>query len=132
MQWHPSEAWLLASGSFDRSVHVLDCRLGSVACSASNLPADVEALAWDPFRPQLLFVALEDGQVGVVDTKEAAKRAAAGEEGLGVILPYPIVSRHTLHSCGRHALGQVVFFRAHKGPVSSISFSPCVQGMLVT
>lgn len=81
MLWHPSEAWLLASGSFDRSVAVLDCRLGSAASSASSLPADVEALAWDPFRPQLLFIAMEDGQVGVMDTKEAAKRAAAGQEG---------------------------------------------------
>ena len=80
--WHPAEAWLLASGSFDRSVHVLDCRLGAVASSATDLPADVEALAWDPFRPQLLFIALEDGQIGIMDIREAAKRAVAGGEGM--------------------------------------------------
>ena len=72
--WHPSEAWLLATGSFDRSVCVLDCRAGNAPpLVRASVPSDVESLAWDPFESQHLYVSLEDGQIGVL-------RLNAGDE----------------------------------------------------
>jgi len=71
VQWHPSEATILATGSYDRTVALVDAR-----DSAGNnikkvkIPADCEALAWDPFHPELLTAACEDGTVMCWDVRK--------------------------------------------------------------
>jgi periodic tryptophan protein 1 len=66
--WHPKEGTLLATGSYDRTVALVDAR------SAENikrvkLPADCETLAWDPFNPQYLTAASEDGTIMCWDVR---------------------------------------------------------------
>ena len=80
MLWHPSSAWVLASGSFDRRVCVFDCRKGSSSppILSAALPADVEAMAWNPFRAEHLYISLEDGQVGILDASLAIGEQKAG------------------------------------------------------
>jgi len=82
VQWHPVEAWLLASGSFDHSVALLDCRSGALAASY-KVPSDMESMAWNPYSPFHLYCSLEDGQVVCIDvrnTKEAVFKFAAHDQ----------------------------------------------------
>jgi periodic tryptophan protein 1 len=61
--WHPSEGSILATGSYDRTVCILDARSPQSACKKVKIPADCEAIAWDPHHPHLLTAASEDGSV---------------------------------------------------------------------
>lgn len=73
--WHPSEGTLLATGSFDRTVALLDVRAGDENTTGNNIkttkiPADCEALAWDPFQEQFLTAASEDGTITCWDVRK--------------------------------------------------------------
>jgi periodic tryptophan protein 1 len=74
LAWHPTEGTILASGSYDRSVCVIDARTqdGSV-CKRAKIPADCEAIAWDPHHPHLLTAASEDGTVLCWDVRNFGK-----------------------------------------------------------
>lgn len=71
VQFHPSasESWLLATGSFDRTVALVDCRTAAVA-SKYDLSSDIEAMAWDPFNSSRLFVTTENGLVLCIDVRQ--------------------------------------------------------------
>ena len=66
--WHPQEGTLLATGSYDRTVALVDAR-NSENVKRVKIPADCEALAWDPFNPQYLTAASEDGTVQCWDVR---------------------------------------------------------------
>ena len=68
--FHPDEAWRLATGSYDKTVALLDCRSGATSASY-KVPADMESLAWDPFQPNHLYAALENGVVVCIDVRNA-------------------------------------------------------------
>jgi periodic tryptophan protein 1 len=76
--WHPSDGTLLATGSYDKTVALVDAR-----CCASNgynhkkvkVKADCESMAWDPYRPENLTVALEDGTVLCWDVRKFSDKA---------------------------------------------------------
>lgn len=67
--FHPEEAWRLATGSYDKSVALIDCRSGSLSCTYT-VPADMESMAWDPFQPYHLYAALENGVVVCIDVRQ--------------------------------------------------------------
>jgi periodic tryptophan protein 1 len=71
VQFHPSanESWLLATGSFDRTVALVDCRTASVA-TKYGLPSDIEAMAWDPFNSSRLYVSTESGHICCIDVRQ--------------------------------------------------------------
>lgn len=104
--WHPTEAWLLATGSFDKTIGLIDARNGSTT-TACAIPADIESLTWDPFNPFHLYVALEDGTVMCVDVRNCANN-------------------------GNKAKAVLFSFQAHEQTVSSLSFSSRIPGMLST
>merc|ERR1711976_958767 len=52
--WHPTEGSILATGSYDQTVGILDARSPNRACKKVKIPADCEAVAWDPHHPHLL------------------------------------------------------------------------------
>jgi periodic tryptophan protein 1 len=64
VQWHPTDGSILATGSFDKSVAIVDarCKDGGNFRKA-RLPADCESIAWDPCQTHNLSVACEDGTV---------------------------------------------------------------------
>ena len=70
--WHPSESTLLATGSYDRTVALVDARANNDASSVktAKIPADCEALAWDPHNVQNLTAACEDGTVMCWDVRK--------------------------------------------------------------
>jgi len=67
--WHPKEGTLLATGSYDRSVALVDAR-NTENVKRVKIPADCESLAWDPFNPQYLTAASEDGTVTCWDVRK--------------------------------------------------------------
>jgi periodic tryptophan protein 1 len=66
--WHFSEGWLLSSGSFDKTVALMDCRNGSVVAKY-GITADIEAMAWDPHCSYHLYCATEDGVITAFDAR---------------------------------------------------------------
>jgi periodic tryptophan protein 1 len=73
--WHPVEATILATGSYDRTVALLDARdSNKKSIKSVVIPADCEALAWDPFRPENLTVACENGTVITWDVRKFATK----------------------------------------------------------
>ena len=67
-----SEAWLLATGSYDKTVCLVDCRSTKVMATY-KLPADIEAMAWDKACPYFLYCSCEDGQVVCIDMRDTKK-----------------------------------------------------------
>lgn len=72
VQWHPLESWLLASGSFDKTIALLDCRSASQSASY-KISADIESMTWDPFSPFHLYCSLENGNVTCIDCRNTKK-----------------------------------------------------------
>jgi periodic tryptophan protein 1 len=68
--WHPTEGTLLATGSYDRTVALVDARSSQENIKRVKLPADCETLAWDPFSPQYLTAASEDGTIMCWDVRK--------------------------------------------------------------
>ena len=64
--WCPSQASIFASGSFDRSLVIIDARTATDGL-VFNLPADVEALTWNPNVANQLVASVEDGRVLAFD-----------------------------------------------------------------
>jgi periodic tryptophan protein 1 len=72
VRWHPTEGTILATGSYDRSVCIIDARSSDQSnnCKKVRLPADCEAIEWDPHQPHLLTAASEDGSVLCWDVRK--------------------------------------------------------------
>ena len=74
--WHPVEATILATGSYDRTVALLDAR-DNVGRNIKKvkISADCEALAWDPFHPEYLTAACEDGTIVTWDVRKFSDKS---------------------------------------------------------
>lgn len=108
MSWHPHEAWLLATGSFDKTVQLVDARSlnQTLACV---LTSDIESITWDPFNQFHMYCALEDGTILCVDVR---KCGAAGSAPNNAAVQFS--------------------FQAHEQTTSALSFSCKIPGMLAT
>lgn len=75
VMWHPSEGTILATGGFDRKLSLVDARSNDGKnFRHANLPADCEAIAWDPHQQQYLSAASEDGTVTCWDVRKFDKK----------------------------------------------------------
>ncbi len=101
---------MLASGSFDKTITVMDCRNGSLLHPVP-LPADIESLVWDPFQNNHLYCALEDGQIMCIDIRKLSSGTGKHNRTTDAIL---------------------LQFQAHEKTVSSLDFSSCVPGLCAT
>lgn len=108
MSWHPHEAWLLATGSFDKTVQLVDARSlnQTLACV---LTSDIESITWDPFNQFHMYCALEDGTILCVDVR---KCGGAGTASNNAAVQFS--------------------FQAHEQTTSALSFSCKIPGMLAT
>jgi len=106
VSWHPHEAWLLATGSFDKTIQLVDARSMSQT-QACVLSSDIESIIWDPFNPFHMYCALEDGTILCVDVRNCGGNSAQNNA--------------------------VKFsFQAHAQTTSALSFSCKIPGMLAT
>ena len=69
VSWHPSEGTLLATGGYDKVLALVDAR-SQDSVRRVRLPADCEALSWDPFSSQYLTAASEDGTIQCWDVRK--------------------------------------------------------------
>ncbi|KAL4532568.1 hypothetical protein Ndes2437B_g02965 [Nannochloris sp. 'desiccata'] len=100
--WNPAEGQILLSGGFDQRVCMADMRTPGGEPASWDLPADVEALAWDPHNPTCFAVSSENGEVLFYDA-----RGGAGSK--------PMMQ-----------------LAAHSKATSALSFNPAVKGMILT
>lgn len=100
--WNPSEAPVLLSGGFDRRVCMGDMRAPEGDPATWEMPADVEALEWDPHNPTSFAVSAENGEVLFYDARGGAGSA-------------PLLR-----------------LAAHSKAASALSFSPGVKGLMLT
>lgn len=114
MSWHPTEAWLLATGAFDKTIGLIDAR-SATTTSACSLPADIESLTWDPFNPFHLYVALEDGQMVCIDVRNCSSATGTTTDKLK----------------GKNKAINFAF-QAHEQTASGVSFSSRIPGMMAT
>ena len=100
--WNPVEAPVLVSGGFDKRVCMADMRTPGGDPIAWEIPADVEALSWDPHNPTHFAVSAENGEVLFFDARGGAGSA-------------PLLR-----------------LAAHSKATSTLSFSPGVRGLMLT
>lgn len=101
--WHPKEGTLLATGSYDRTVALVDARGTENNVKRVKIPADCESLAWDPFNPQYLTAACEDGTLTCWDVRKFSEKTPL----------WSVVANEF-------------------GGVSDLSYNPFVPGLMVT
>jgi len=106
VHWNALEPTVLLTGSYDRTVRTFDTRSPTSSLGAT-LPADVEALKWDPWEGHSFFVSLENGLVLNYDART-----------LPSDLKKSAPCRFTL--------------QAHDGPASGMDINPHVRGCIAT
>jgi periodic tryptophan protein 1 len=71
VQWHSTEAAVLASAGYDQHLAVLDVR-SPAAAAVFALGSDPECLLWDPHDGSKLLVGTEDGAVACWDVRKVS------------------------------------------------------------
>lgn len=104
--WHTQEAWLLASGGYDKKIFFTDCRNDKQKMNVS-VTSDIESLVWDPFQPFHIYASLEDGKIVGVDIRKVSSNNSNES-------PF------------------IFNWQGHEKTVSNIHFSPGVRGMLAS
>jgi WD40 repeat protein len=70
VEWHPTEGTLLATGSYDKTVSLVDAGYSMQKFKRVKISADCESIQWDPFHSQYLTVATEDGTISCWDVRK--------------------------------------------------------------
>ena len=69
LDWHPTEATVLLSGSYDRAVIATDMRAPEAQAPRWTVEADVERVRWNPHDPRYFYVTTEAGTVQYFDSR---------------------------------------------------------------
>ncbi|KAG8741242.1 hypothetical protein FRC12_015737 [Ceratobasidium sp. 428] len=110
VQWSLAQPEVLLTGSYDRTVRVFDSRDPGKAVGVV-VGADVEALRWDPWDGNSVYVALENGNIHAFDVRALSTIPKTD-------LPAPTISRFTLS--------------AHTGAASALDINPHIRGCIAT
>ena len=70
LDWHPKEATLLLSGSYDRTVTATDMRAPEAKAPQWTVEADVEKVRWNLHDPNYFYVTTESGTVHYYDARD--------------------------------------------------------------
>jgi periodic tryptophan protein 1 len=106
LDWHPKEAAVLLSGSYDRAVVAADMRAPEANVARWVVESDVENVRWDIHDPNFFYVTTDSGMVYHCDSRNAPTRPNT---------PKPVWS-----------------LQAHDSSVSSFDINPTIPGFLVT
>ena len=102
--WNPVEATAFITGSYDKTVSVLDARVPEKT-TTWKLQSDVESLVWDPHNPTNFYAATEDGIIQYFDVRQA--NGSAGGKPLFIL-------------------------QAHDSAVSALDVNPRIPGCIAT
>lgn len=100
--WHPTEASILVTAAYDKTVRVLDVRQPTAAVSAP-LSADAEACCWNQSNLASCFVSAEDGSVECLDFRRVSSSPSAATAGAAAA---PRLWRIAAHTAAATALQQ--------------------------
>ena len=105
--WHPKEATVLLSGSYDRTLVAADLR----ATDTTNVPrwgveSDIETVAWNPHDPNYFYVTTESGMMHYHDLRNAPTSPETSKP--------------------------VWTLQAHGESISSFDINPAIPGFLAT
>jgi periodic tryptophan protein 1 len=106
LDWHPNEATVLLSGSYDRTVAATDMRAPDAKAPRWTVEADVEKVRWNTHDSNFFYVTTESGTVHYYDA-----RSIPSEEGFSK---------------------PVWTLQAHDGAVSAFDINPTVPDFLAT
>jgi periodic tryptophan protein 1 len=106
LDWHPTEATILLSGSYDRTVVATDMRAPDAKAPRWTVESDVENVRWNTHDPNFFYVTTESGTVHYYDA-----RIIPSEEGFSK---------------------PVWTLQAHDGAVSAFDINPTVPDFLAT
>ncbi|CAM9261042.1 unnamed protein product, partial [Scytosiphon promiscuus] len=93
VSWHPVEATVMATVSYDRKLALLDARAPTKVTS-HKLQADPECLLWNPHNPAQILTGSEDGVVCCRDVRRPESPVysfTAHEKGVSAISFTPLV-----------------------------------------
>lgn len=76
--WHTSEAAMLASGGFDKKVHLTDIRVGKSG-AVMSVSHDVECVQWLPWSSYHVLVSDEGGNMFAFDIRQLGQKPRAGQ-----------------------------------------------------
>ena len=122
VQWSPTEPTVFASAGVDRSIRVWDTRApgagGAQVTLAPAHAADVNVLSWSARATFMLASGGDDGLFKAWDLRAVAAAAGAKPTKAG--------------ASGASPPGVVAAIPAHRGPVTSVAWSPHEAAVLLT
>jgi periodic tryptophan protein 1 len=77
LAWHNTEATVLLSGSYDRTIVAADMRAPEAKVPRWGVESDVENVRWDPHDSNYFFVSTENGCIHYHDVRNAPSNPAA-------------------------------------------------------
>lgn len=116
LDWHPSEAYILLSGSYDRTVVASDMRAPDVVSPRWRVEADVERVRWNPHDSHFFFVTTEAGTVHYFDARNVP--ATTSSSSPSTISAAPSKRVWTL--------------QAHDGACSAFDINPLIPDFIAT
>jgi periodic tryptophan protein 1 len=140
--WNKEHRQLLASGSADCSVKLWDVTTQQCSFTFTHHRDKVSAVRWHPQEGSVLATGAFDKSVAVLDarTPDAVSRFELGADlehlEWDPFRPFNLTAatEDGVVTCKDvRAMDQSIFrFQAHDATVSSISYSPCVEGLMAT
>lgn len=117
---HQASLLLVAVGSSDKAVRLLDLRSGLATHALPGHSAPVLSVAWAPHRPHLLASASVDGSALLFDVRRGGKQPAIASLDMDDAIGHPL-DRVPADFAPRRAYTQGA--RAHNGVVTGIRWS---------
>ncbi|KAH8700286.1 WD repeat protein [Talaromyces proteolyticus] len=118
---HPASLLLIAVGTSERSIRLLDLRSGLATHTLPGHDAAVLSVAWAPHKPHILASSSADNRVLVFDVRRAGANSAISaldmDDTTGVVLNIDKNQSSTRqHTSSRHG-------RAHNGAVTGVRWT---------
>lgn len=106
LSWHPTQASVLLSGSYDRTIVAADMRAPTSVVPRWGVESDVEQVRWDPHDDNTFYVSTENGVLHCFDTRQLPSSPEASKA--------------------------VWRLQAHEKSLSSFSVNPAIPGFIAT
>lgn len=118
---HPSSTLLIATGTSDKLVRLLDLRSGLSTHSLPGHSASVLSVSWAPHKPHILASASADNRVILFDVRRGGHNSAIAtldmDDAVGIIPPESAPATYRSRPpFSRHA-------RAHNGAVTGVRWT---------